>query len=240
MPPITGRAIGQVGQGMGPGMNEAIGKFMDVALGTEIIYAFVIIACSLIIYFATKELYELSSHKGIKYFRQAFLFFALAYFFRSFIKVILLYLDVREIRQVLPSFGNVTLFIFMYFSAMAIFYLLYSVVHKKYHDKINIFWFHLIALVIALISVLIKTPTTYLILNLVLFAFIAIVVYIARSGKKKHNLYVIYILLSVFWIFNILDILIPDVFQNFQLFIYLISIGIFLTILYKVSKKIGS
>lgn len=47
---------------------------LDLRLGTEVIYSFVIIVCSLMIYFGTKELYELSSYKGIKYFRQAFLF----------------------------------------------------------------------------------------------------------------------------------------------------------------------
>ena len=61
---------------------------MSLGFGSELIYSFVIILCSLMVYFGTKELYELSSYKGIKYFREAFLFFAIAYAFRSVIKFI--------------------------------------------------------------------------------------------------------------------------------------------------------
>ena len=236
MPPtITGRAIGQgMGQGMSQAIGQGLGKFMDLGLGTEIIYSFVIIVCSLMIYLATKELYELSKHKGIKYFRQSFLFFALAYFFRSFIKIIILYFGKQEIRTIIPVFGNLTLFIFIYFSVMAIFYLLYSVMWKKWKSLvINVF--HAAAIIIALVIVLLGNPLNlYLILNLALFIFIVFVVYTAYKDakkKKSHNLYIIYLLLSVFWIFNILDILVPSVFQNFQLLIYLASSGIFLTCL---------
>ena len=103
------------GKMVGEGIGQSFGKFTSIGFGTEIIYSFIIISCSLMIYFGTKELYKLSSHEGIKYFRQSFLFFALAYFFRSFIKIILFYFDAGEIRALLPIFGNITLFIFMYF-----------------------------------------------------------------------------------------------------------------------------
>ena len=50
---------------------------ITLGIGAEIIYSFVIIVCSLMIYFGTREIYNLSSYKGIKYFRQAFLLFAI-------------------------------------------------------------------------------------------------------------------------------------------------------------------
>ena len=62
-------------------------NLINPSFGTEIMYSFIIIMCSLIIYFSTREMYELSSYKGLKYFRLAFLFFAVAYFFRSFIQL---------------------------------------------------------------------------------------------------------------------------------------------------------
>ena len=68
---MTGRVIGQ-------GFGQGLGKLINLNIGTEIVYSFVIIVCSLMIYFGTKELYKLTSHKGIKYFRQSFLFFAFA------------------------------------------------------------------------------------------------------------------------------------------------------------------
>jgi len=232
---MTGRAVGQ-------GLGQGLGKLMNLGIGTEIIYSFVIIVCGLMIYFGTKELYKLSSHKGIKYFRQSFLFFALAYFFRSFIKIILFYFDAGEIRTLLPVFGDITLFVFMYFSSMAIFYLIYSVMWKKWESKSAIYLFHLVAFVISMIIILFRSPFIYFLINLLLFVFIAFVFYKSykQSKKKKsHNLYFIYFLLFVFWIFNIIDILIPNYLRTFQLFIYLISLGIFLSILYKVIRKTG-
>jgi len=234
---LTGRAI----EG---GIKQGIGKMINPGLSTEIIYSLVIIVCSLMIYFGTKELYSLTKHKGIKYFRLSFLFFALAYFFRSFIKIILLYFNKQEIRTILPTFGNITLLIFVYFSVMAIFYLMYSVMHKKWEKQSTIYLFHIIAIIISIIMTLSGFPIQlYLILNLALLLFIGFIIYTSyhQSKKKKSiNLYIIYILLSIFWILNILDILIPNFFQTFQLFIYIASIITFLTILYKVLKKTGS
>jgi hypothetical protein len=223
-----------------------IEQFFTIGLGTELLYSFVIIICSLMIYLGTKELYELSSYKGLKYFRQAFLFFAIAYFFRSFIKFILMYFNVREIHEFSPMFfGSFTLLVFMYFSSLAIFYLLYSVMWKKWSSNPNkIYIFHLLALVMSLIIILSKNVWIYLGLNILLFSIALFTVYVSHNNTKKktkgHNLYVIYLLLSLFWILNIIDILIPEFFQTFQLFIYLTSIFLFLMMMYKVLKKAGS
>ena len=233
MIPMTGRAIEQ-------GLGQGLGKLMNTGISGEIIYSFVIIVCSLMIYFSTKELYKLTSHKGIKYFRLSFLFFALAYFFRSFIKIILFYLETDKLRTILPVFGNITFFIFMYFSSIAIFYLLYSVMWKKWKSKLTIYVFHLIAFTIATIISLSRSQTIYFLINALLFVFILFVFYTSRKQSKKkkpHNLYIIYLLLFAFWIFNILNILVPNFLRTSQLFIYLISLGIFLLILYKVIKK---
>lgn len=237
---MTGRAIG----GMQP-----IGEFMNPGFGTEIIYSLVIIVCSLMIYFGTKELYELSSHKGIKYFRDAFLFFAIAYFFRSSIKFILKYFNAGIIfdlsnRATQFYLGQITLFIFIYFSSMAIFYLLYSVMWKKWNkNNYQIYFFHIIALIFAMLITISRNPLNQLIVNLLLLFIALATVYFAKKHTKKktkHNLYTIYVLLSFFWVLNILEILIPKFLQSIQILIYIPSIIIFLTILYKVLKKTGS
>lgn len=233
---------------MSQGMGIAhLGDVLKVGVGTEIIYSFIIILCSLMIYFGTKELYELSSYKGLKYFRQAFLFFAIAYFFRSIIKFLVSFFNIRGIVEFPQRVfgimtGPVALFIFMYFSSMAIFYLLYSSSWKKFKENKNtIYVFHLIAFFIALLLVIFKNPTLYLILNLILLGITFFTIYIASNGKNKnHPFYKIYFLLTLFWILNIIDILIPGVFQTTQILIYLASAGIFFAILYKVLKKVGS
>ena len=240
---LAGRAVGE-------GFRQNFGRLTSLGFGTEILYSFIIIVCSLMIYFGTKELYELSSHKGIKYFRQAFLFFAFAYFFRSFIKFALIYFNVGEIfdisqRTLWFGVGQVTLFIFMYFSSMAIFYLLYSVMWKRWNgNSEKIYLFHLLAFVISISIILFRNPLVYLGMNFLLLFFVIATFYVSREQSKqkrtKHNLHVIYVLLFSFWILNIIDILIPNFFQIFQLFIYLASSGIFLAMLYRVLKKVGS
>jgi len=214
--------------------------------GSEIIYSFVIIVCSLMIYHATKEMYELSSYKGINYFRKSFLFFAIAYFFRSFIKLALSYFNVREIFDFSPIiFGFLTLLIFMYASSMAIFYLAYSVMWKKWnHSKLKIYLFNILAVIIAFIGLFMRTPVAYLLLNMIILVFVSFILSIAykdfRNKKKGKNLFIIYMLLFIFWILNVIDILIPRFLEFYQMIIYLVSILLFMTILYKVLKKSGN
>lgn len=229
----------------GPQMRNLFG----LNLGAELFYSFVIIVCSLMIYIGTKKLYELSSYTGIKYFRQSFLFFAIAYFFRSFIKFVILYFGTKGILEFSPitfgATGIITQFLFVYFSSMAIFYLLYSVMWKKWNNKFQkLCLFHGLALALAFISILSRNPFIYLGSNILLLLIVAFIVYASyqhkKIKKKNHNLYFIYFLLSLFWILNIIDALIPKFFEGFQLFIYLASTIIFLLILYRVIKKTGA
>ncbi|MFA5061384.1 MAG: hypothetical protein WC494_03670 [Candidatus Pacearchaeota archaeon] len=242
MPPIAGRVVFE-------GMNRGLVNLIGLGFGAELMYSFIIIICSLMIYFGTKEIYELSQYKGIKYFRMAFLFFALAYFFRSFIKFIIIYFNVNGLFEVSPMILNpvvsqLTLVVFMYFSSMAIFYFLYSVMWKQWESGKLIYLFHVIAWIIAIYSVLSRSSFSYIGLNFVLFLFILVVVFLSykksRKKSKGYNLYAVYVLLLFFWILNIIDILLPKFLELFQLFIYLISLGIFLLMVYKVLKKAGS
>jgi hypothetical protein len=199
------------------------------------------------IYRATKEMYELSSYKGIKYFRQAFLFFAVAYFFRYFIRAFLVLFNIDEILEFSFRYvGWLSLFIFLFSSSMAIFYLLYSVMWKKWnHSKSKILMFNLLAFLIALIGASLRNRETDLLLNLILLVFISVVLFVAyrdsvKNKQKRNSLLLIYLLLFVFWILNVVDILIPRFLQIFQLIVYLASILLFMIILYKVLKKTGS
>ncbi|KAF5428393.1 hypothetical protein C5S42_03390, partial [Candidatus Methanomarinus sp.] len=51
-------------------------------LAVELGYTLIIVFICLLIYLKTKEIYDLTNHKGIYYFRNTFLFFGLAYLFR--------------------------------------------------------------------------------------------------------------------------------------------------------------
>lgn len=227
-------------------MRPPIEQFLAMDMGAELIYAFVIIICSLIVYFSTKELYKLTSHQGIKYFRQAFLFFAIAYFFRSVIKFILMFLDLKEIFEFSPMFlSQGMLFIFVFSSVMAIFSLLFSVMWKQWNNHKKLFYlFYVIAIVLSLVSTSVRKMEIIFAINLLLLIMISFITFMAyresREKKKGPNLYIVYILLFIFSALNVIDILIPHFLKGYQLIIYLVSCGIFLAIQYKVLRKIGS
>lgn len=227
-------------------MGHPLEILLPPPIGAELIYSFVIIICSLLVYYSTREMYELSSYKGIKYFRQAFLFFAIAYFFRYFIQFFLFFFNVRHILEFSPRYvGWISLFVFLYASSMAIFFLLYSVMWKRWnHSTSKIVLFNLFALIIALLGSSLRGIGVWLILNFILLAFVSFVLLVAyKDHKARHGrsgLFIIYLLLFIFWILNILDILIPEFLQVYQLVIYLISIFLFMIILYRVLKKAGN
>jgi hypothetical protein len=210
-------------------------------IGTELLYSFIIIAISLIIYFSTREIEILSSYKGIKYFRKSFLFFALAFFFKVFIQFLVRSFGVRRASEFAPSsLGFISLFLFVFFSTLAIFYLIYSLVWRKLNSK-SISLIYFLSLLVAFIVILTQDILVYLGINILLFIFLTSIVLIShKNSKQGNNLIAIYILLLLFLIFNIIDILIPNFLQTFQLLIYFISCGIFLAILYKVLRKLGT
>ena len=215
---------------------------ISLGIGAEIIYSFVIIVCSLMIYFGTKKIYDLSSYKGIKYFRQAFLLFAIAYFFRFLIEFTVAYLNINEIFNLYPLvLGYIAIFIFMYLSSISIFYLIYSVSWKKWKAKSTLYIFHAIAVIVALASIIFMDEIFYIGLNIILLIYAAFAIYFSRKNQKskKNNFYIVYILLLIFWILNALTIFIPAFFDSLKLSVYLASSCIFLIILYKVLKKSG-
>jgi hypothetical protein len=81
----------------------------------KIIYAFLIILICLFIVLKTHKLFHLSLHPGIRYFRNAFFLYGIAFFARYFLSLV--------IKQPL-----VTTSIFEFFIIMAGFFLLYSLI----------------------------------------------------------------------------------------------------------------
>ncbi|MFH1801938.1 MAG: hypothetical protein ABH864_00635 [archaeon] len=212
------------------------------SVGIDTIYSFVIIFVSLMIYFGTKELYDLSNHKGIKYFRLTFLFFAIAYLFRFLTQFIFLSLGhPRTLQTQIGIISLVSLMLFMYASTTAIFYLWASSQSKWFKSKsYNSFLLHAIAIIISALGILTNNILVLLIIQSAIVLLLAITTY-NRDKKKKtsQQIYLLYAFLAIFWVLNVLDILVPNFLYPNQLIIYLASISIFLLLLYKVIKKTG-
>lgn len=210
---------------------------LEIAL-TELIYTTTIIMLCLLIYFLTKEIYSLSKHRGIGYFRNTFLFFAIGYFFRFLFHV----MKVSGINHTLDLprfiFGPMSLMFTAFFGTMAILSLTLSTIWKKLkHKHID----HYTILIAFLISALIFITRNLAILffsQLGLLIFTTIMAFKSyKKSKRFSQLLSVYILIFLFWIFNILNAG-PMMFIPFEITLiqYVISVSIFLFILYKVSK----
>jgi hypothetical protein len=105
------------------------------------------------------------------------------------------------------------------------------------------FLFNIFALATAFVSIFIGSVLIYLLTNLILLLIVLFVLIIAYNDSKKKrnakNPFILYLLLSIVWILNITDVLIPKFLNIYQLLVYLISIILFMIILYKVLKKTG-
>lgn len=212
-------------------------------VGLDLIYSFVIVLSSLLIYFSTKELYELSGHKGIKYFRLAFLFFALAYTFRFLTQWILVTYAYSIASLLNPgTISKLALALFMYANTAGILYLWAGVQWKKLKNlSLAIPLIHIIAIGITVLSI--TTQNLLVLLAIQFFIIVVLAISTYKSDAKKKSIlgtYIIYLLLALFWMLNIVDVLIPNFFQTLQLLIYLASLGLFIFMQYKVVKRTGA
>lgn len=209
-------------------------------------YLIIAISC-FVIYFKTRELYELTSYTGIKYFRNTFLFFGITLAIRLILHLIrpLGLLFIFE-RPDLFLIFQIASFISVYASSMALIYLLLSIFWKKIDKSISkhIYLLHIIALLIGLISVVGEIGRLILIIFQILLFILLIIISLINYRNTRHKkdssaLYLLYLLIFALWI--IADVLEFVTFLSpiVGLIAYLLSLIIFLIILYKVLKRIG-
>lgn len=149
----------------------------------KLIYAIFIVLVCVVIVLKTNRLYHLSFHSGIRYFRNAFLFYGLAFFSRY-----LLGFFVEH---------DITNILFEFFIVVAGFFLLYSLLWKKmesgheiyssiFNSKLLIFYF--MAIIIAIIDLVWATMYVMFFSQIILFFFVSILSFIKfknRTNKAK-------------------------------------------------------
>ena len=199
----------------------------------KILFTVIVGLSCFIIVLRTHKLFRLSYHQGIRYFRNAFFFYGLAFIFR--------YLFLR-----ISNFA--TQIIFEFFIIMAGFFLLYSLIWKKFETQEKSSYSSLLNLRIALFYVLtiILVFMDYIWLSycfmfgsqIILFAYTSIISY---SNYKKSNgrgftkLYFIVMLLNlIIWIANFVTAKYLGWYQPIVVGVYALNIIIFLIFLYGV------
>jgi len=211
---------------------------IDPRLVVELGYTIIVVSLCFMIFFKTREIYDLTAHKGIKYFRITFLFFGLAYFFRFLSLLFILMKITFDIYLSSHIFKIFSMAFVGYFSTMAILSLTYSTIWKKLQIKHPLLLFNAIAILISCIA-FISMPHSLLILSqAVLLSFtIIMAAYRYNKSRKTSQLFILYILFFLFWIVN-LFILGPKRFLpiEIQIAFQIVSIVVIRVIYHKVTK----
>ncbi len=219
----------------------SIPVFEPFILISEMVFCIIaVIFCSLI-YFKTKDIYDLTKYQGIRYFRGAFLFFGISYVI-SFILGLLFFssatLDYHIPREFIAPF----LVVISYISTMAILYLIFSSIWKRFNNKHMLILGHVVAISLAVIAFITRSHIIIFVVQLLLL--IVAVLLILFSNKKndtKHKslsqMKLLYLLVAVLWILNlfILGRRGPHDFE-WSIFLRIASLSVFGYIYYKILK----
>lgn len=211
--------------------------FDPLRFGSEFAYTVVIVFLCFLIYYKTKEVYDLTKHKGIHYFRNTFLFFGLSYVSRFILHLLLIAGRTLDIYIPRRFFLPIIMVPVGYLSTMAIFYLTYSTIWKKVKYKHFIVFSNTIAILVSVIALITKSPIIVSILQLLLVAFTLIISAKKYKKVKKTHIRGLYLLISIFWLINLFVLgpkrVIPF---EFKVVFQIISIMVFIVIYHKVTK----
>jgi len=176
--------------------------FSPMGFGTELIYTLIIVFFCFLVYFKTREIYNLTKHKGIFYFRNTFLFFGLAYASRLFLHLLMIgriAFDYVVPRMALMPFSHL---IVAYFSTMALLYLAYSLIWKKIKVEHFLIFANIIAIFIAVVAFFLRNPMIVSLIQLLLLL-ITLLIIIKKNSKKISKIKALYFLIALFWLLNL-------------------------------------
>jgi hypothetical protein len=169
----------------------------------EYAYFLAIVLLSLLIYVQTRRMGTFSFHRGIRYFRNAFLGFAMTYLFRLIALNFQLFPNLLSPEIQIPSM-QLSMFFVAYFSFLAIFSLLASFSWKRY-KSISETRTALLALAFGCVTFFAKIPLLLLVVGGACVVFLAIRALGTYQEKEQvfSPIFVIYALLLVFILFDL-------------------------------------
>jgi len=204
----------------------------------ELVLTLLAVAFCFLIYFKTKEVYELTKYEGIKYFRYAFLFFGISYIL-SFISSIAIFSRII-FGLVLPRdiFGPLFILPLGYLSTMAILYLIYSSIWKNFESRRTLIISHIVAIVLTIVTFMTRSHLILLYLQSILFILAIILRPYARKDKKKiSQTRILYFLVLGVWLVNLLVLgRGRPIYPLIDISLLIASILAYIFIYYKISK----
>lgn len=218
----------------------------------ELVYFLLITGVCLATFLRTREIEQLSSHKGIMLFRNIFLFFSIAYLVR-FIHMLFVFVLGQNGLRADPLLHRALLFPVSFLSTIALLYLLATILieHLRAYDysKGKIFWFFsIVSFVLVIPTLIFRTQTFLIIIQLVLILSAGMhLLFCKRKNKSKSkkstgffNVKLLFILISFFWVMNLVIMVKSQYTFDFRLIAYGASILIFSWIYYRVHKRLSS
>lgn len=198
-------------------------------------YSIVIALVCLIIVLKTDRLFRISSHQGIRYFRNAFFFYGLAFMTRYFLAV--------------PGYFSLMKPVFEFFMIMGGFCLFYSLLWKKFETSketsslfnSRILIFYCLALIIIIWDHLLGKYHFMFFSQIALFFFASIISYNNyKRDKKQHKFLKLYFIVMVLnfiaWTLNFIFASFLGWRLRWVANIYVVNVIIFLIFLYGVIK----
>jgi len=207
----------------------------------ELVFTVIAVFFCFMIYFKTKESYDLTKYKGIRYFRDAFLFFALSYVMRFLFSILMFSSFAFDFILPRAALGPLFILPLGYFSTMGIFYLIFSSIWKKFNNKTMLIIGHTIAIILSVASFLTRSHMMLLLLQSIFLVMAVILNVLAHKGQKKlSGTRVLYALVSVLWLINLWVIdrgvgRMPFS-PALELFFHIMLLLVFVIIYHKVSK----
>lgn len=209
----------------------------------KIFYLLTVAVICTIIVLKADRLFRISLHSGIRYFRNAFFFYGIAFIIRYFLGANFLSSYVNFNHDIINS-------LFEFFLIMAGFSLFYSLLWKKFESSkmafssifnLRIVIFYFLAFMIVILDNLWGTYAFMFFSQIILFSFASVISYInyKKNGAQHKFLrfYFIAMLLNLFaWSLNALVALYLNWNKIILMNVYLLNIIIFLLFLFGVIK----
>jgi hypothetical protein len=214
--------------------------FNPAELIIELVFTLIAVFFCFVIYFKTAESYRLTKHKGIQYFRDAFLFFGLSYIIRFLFSPVILSRPALD--YILPRGMSIILFILPlgYFSTIAIFYLLYSTIWKRFDNFWMVYTGHAVAILLPLAAFIMRSQKMLLYLQTALLVIVAIISIVPKKDEKRiSQTKMLYLFICLLWLINLWVIdSVRHIPHEAKIVFQVISLAVFISIYYRVYKWI--
>ncbi|UCD03640.1 MAG: hypothetical protein JSW73_03810 [Candidatus Woesearchaeota archaeon] len=208
----------------------------------EIIYFLIIAALCLAIFLRTREIYKLTGHRSIGFFRNIFLYFTIGYFFRFLHLAIII---AKMNTGLVPLFHRFNFIFIGYFSTLAVFNICLATLAKKikFSDIQIIIWTQTIAIVSSIILFMTKSLGFIVLIQMTIF--IVTLIYSLVTSKRptlSSKLFssnsITYGMLFMFWVISVILFNRRMFTMNMRIVLYIISILVFVSIFIRVHKRL--